>query len=150
MSGDPRSTPTRRGLLAGAAALPAAGALAALAGPSSAAAAPAAAAGADAELIRDCAGFVELQRQGRASGDSAAPDADDDEMDRLLEPIETRQLALLDRICITRAVTLEGHRARARALWDFAPGVADDFQGKTWDARLLRAVFSDLVGSAVA
>jgi hypothetical protein len=66
MSGDFRSTPTRRGLLAGAAALPAAGALAALASPcSTAAAAPPAVpdAGADAELIRLATEATALDRE---------------------------------------------------------------------------------------
>ena len=99
----------------------------------------------DAELLEACAAFDALERAylatftgyGNNTPDEAAANAEQGR-------IQNAQLPLVDRICELRAVTREGHAARARsyALWDaemMKP--QDDIEGL-----FTQAIVRDLVG----
>jgi hypothetical protein len=76
---------------------------------------------------------------------------DDNERDEALEPLLSRQDALFERICATRAVTIEGLAARARSsqLW-IADLLGTDETDMQRSDRMFFALLLDLTGSAVA
>ena len=103
----------------------------------------------DGELLAACrAGAVLWQRQHAAFyGDTRI--VDDDERDRLLEPLWALADPVLHRVYDLPATTLDGHRARAAILlaWDagtlLGAAAADDLI----EARLTLALAVDLLGS---
>ncbi|MDT8261994.1 hypothetical protein RQ832_01920 [Roseomonas sp. DSM 102946] len=101
----------------------------------------------DAELIRLCRAFDDLEGCIQALyEDGATPIVDDDERSVAIEPLRERQAPILDRICALRATTPEGVRARAWTLrkWD-VDLMSDGHQGDAND-RLIRALILDLTG----
>ncbi len=92
----------------------------------------------------------------RIDAELGSLDYDDEAaVDAANEAAQPRLLALLDIITNSRATTIQGHRARAGALWQFMqPDWTDDppGPGASWDARMMAALSRDLVetGSAAA
>jgi hypothetical protein len=110
---------------------------------------PATAAGArpDADLIAGCAEYERLYGAFVAAHDGPDAPEDDDELDAIVAPINDRLRWLTDRICEARPATLDGHRARARALACLDPEALGDFLcADTVDARLTTALLRDLLG----
>lgn len=109
----------------------------------------------DAELIALCAAFMGLERRHQASFDPSSPAyvEDDDERDRVNDPICDAQEPLVERICAMRATTLEGARARVRSilLWDADADPAKDplCFGHSMNHRMTAAVFRDLLAERV-
>jgi len=133
-----KSATSRRSLFAGVPAVLLAGAVAA----------PALAATAypDAELIRLCAEFDALEIQHEAFFEGSTRIDDDEERDVALEPIETAQEALLDRICHLPICTLDGARALAATYVLYIAKQADQLPTQYWDQRFERAIVRGLVG----
>ncbi|ATR19486.1 hypothetical protein CTJ15_03730 (plasmid) [Roseomonas sp. FDAARGOS_362] len=101
----------------------------------------------DADLIRLCHAFDDLEGQIQALyEDGATPIADDEERKAAIEPLRERQAPILDQICALRAITPEGVRARAWTLrkWD-VDLMSDGHQGDT-NERLMLALILDLTG----
>ncbi len=65
----------------------------------------------DAELIRLCGEFMELERRINALYHGPAQIADDRERDAAIEPIHGAQVPLVAAICDMRATTVDGYRA---------------------------------------
>ena len=101
----------------------------------------------DAELIRLCRAFDDLERRIQALyEDGATPIADDEERKAAIEPLRERQDALLGRICSLRASSAAGIKARAWTIrkWD-VDLILYGHDGGTND-RLIRALILDLTG----
>lgn len=101
----------------------------------------------DARLIRACAKFGALERRCLALYFGPQRIEDDGARDRMLAPIKARMDRVLQDICDQRAVTLEGHRARAAAVALYAPDLITekDLGGYT-DQSIVGALLRDLVG----
>ncbi len=133
-----RAATSRRSLFAGVPAVLLAGAVAAPA--------LAAAAHPDAELIRLCAEFDALEIQHETLFEGSTRIDDDEERGVALEPIETAQKALLDRICHLPICTLDGARALASTYFLYIGKQGDQPPTPYWDQRFERAIVHGLVG----
>ena len=133
-----KSAASRRSLFAG---VPAALLAGAVAAPTLLAAAHP-----DAELIRLCAEFDALEIQHEAFFEGPTRIDDDEDRDVALEPIETAQKALLDRICHLPICTLDGARALASTYLLYIAKQADQLPTQYWDQRFERAIVRGLVG----
>ncbi len=101
----------------------------------------------DADLIRLCHAFDDLEDSVQALyEDGATPIADDEERKVAIEPLRERQDALLGRICSLRASSAAGIKARAWTIrkWD-VDLILYGHDGGTND-RLIRALILDLTG----
>lgn len=104
----------------------------------------------DAQLIAACLAFDALERCVDAFNDPADPAyiENDDVRDRAAVPIEAEQAPLMERICLLRATTPQGKRARARSflLWHKAidPAVDAAAPHRPWNDRLVAAMLRDL------
>lgn len=107
----------------------------------------------DAELIALCAAHDDLERRYRASFEPSSPFyvEDDDERDRVNDPLQQAQEPLVERICAMRGTTPESWRARARSilLWDANIDPAEDAlcPGHTTDRRMMAALFRDMLAA---
>ena len=101
----------------------------------------------DAALIADCAEYGRLGALSNDVWNSAVTDAECDRADDLTEQWHGRQEELLDLIVETRASTLAGVTARARALVRYDPDMADPegFGANGWNDYVARAVIRDLL-----
>ncbi len=128
------STPTRRGLLGGAAVL------------AVAPVAPTMSAHPDCELIAVCAEFDAIERHinSHYAGGSRNIE-DDEERDVAIAPFQEAQEPLLERIIALRATTLDGFMARARtlALWDL-DAMRQIGPGNYLEYRMLAALLRDM------
>ncbi len=131
-------TPTRRGLLGGAAVLavaPVAPAMSAYPHP-------------DRELIAVCAEFDAIERHinSHFAGGSRKIE-DDDERDGAVAPFQEAQEPLLERIIALRATTSDGFKARARTLagWN-QDAMRQIGPGHYLEDRMLAALLRDMVG----
>jgi hypothetical protein len=97
---------------------------------------------ADAELIALCDRFIETEQQ---IGDLFIQISDDAARETAIEPLEREQSALLARIYPTRAHSLAGIRAKARALVASAPGLMSPLVNYA-DSMLLASLLIDLTG----
>ena len=151
-TGCPTSRPSRRDLL-GAAGFTALAGIAAVA-----IATPDAAAvehGADAALIALCNRFADLERQKLASygrdprGISYEQEKAIDDRER--QPIWAEQEDLVASIIDARATTLDGFRARARALvvYDQQGWKDEEISSGPWPGGMCFALVRDLVGGSV-
>lgn len=113
-----------------------------------AAAAPAA--HADAELVALCEEFERQWKSWRVAFNApAATIEEEEELERALTPVVERVDAIRDRICGMRAATVDGHRARARALLtqlDPDEMFADALRDETTSSDLALALLRDLAG----
>jgi len=134
-------TPTRRGLLGGAAAL----AVAPIAPVMSAHPHP------DRELIAVCAEFDAIERyiNSHYAGGSRKIE-DDDERDVAIAPFQEAQEPLLERIVALLATTPDGFMARARtlALWDL-DAMRQIGPGNYLEDRMLAALLRDMTGAPI-
>ena len=107
-------------------------------------------AGLDSQLIAACLAFDALERCVDAFNDPADPAyiENDDVRDCATAPIEAEQAPLMERICMLRAATPQGKRARARSflLWHKAidPAVDAVAPHRSWNDRLVAAMLRDL------
>ena len=101
----------------------------------------------DAKLLALLAEFDALERGIRDAYPKNCTHAEEEQADRLAEPMRERQHALLDPICQTKAKTIEGIFARRRSLslWDGGGWIsAPDSSSQYHDKRLISALVRDL------
>ena len=100
----------------------------------------------DAEVIKACLQFNELERKKLDILDGGGQIEDEAVREATLEALLDPQIVLLEIICNTRATTLAGHTARAIcfALWDGGETAYRAHDGGGFDDRLITALVRDL------
>lgn len=109
----------------------------------------------DAVLIAECERFLELERRIAAAW-KAVPRKEDvgfeavaaaeEAVEKANEPHETEQGAILERMHDLRALTLDGHRMRARVLVAYAPDIEESGErGGYLDEQMAWLLVRDLV-----
>ena len=107
----------------------------------------------DDHLIAACRALDDLERRVDAFNDPGSPSyiEDDAVRDDAIDPIEAEQVSLIDRICVTKALTMEGARARARSLLlrhkAIDPSSDALAAGRPWSDRMVAAALRDLLGA---
>ncbi|MDQ2801891.1 MAG: hypothetical protein M3Y41_04075, partial [Pseudomonadota bacterium] len=100
----------------------------------------------DAELVRLCAEFTELERRSRALFEGPARIDDDNARTVAIEPIHDAQMPLVAAICELRATTTDGFRALAEAAVTWAPDLLEPIGASMSDELIVR-LLSDLTGT---
>jgi hypothetical protein len=104
----------------------------------------------DAELLALCEQFDELTRERSSLFEGENRLDDQDARDAALDALTARGRPLVERLCATRAVTVEGIRAKARSLALWEPDSLHPTGERFWDEDLMASILADLLGSAQA
>ena len=110
--------------------------------------------GADAQLVAACLAFDALEKRCAAIYDPCDPAylEDEDALCCTLALIEKAQAPLLEQICVLKAVTIEGARARVRSLLLRGSSINPDADAVaanlSCEERMIAAVLRDLLGEA--
>ncbi|MEG3348398.1 hypothetical protein [Novacetimonas sp. GS1] len=100
----------------------------------------------DAKLIALCHRFDAVQDEILSFYEGGLRYVEDEaERDRLIEPFEDQQAELLEAMCVLRAMTPEGHVARARTFVKWWPhALLKIGPGNCWDERMVGSLVRDM------
>ncbi len=110
--------------------------------------------GAEQRLIAACGEIIALERHLWTVLPARFSEHQDDELDAAQAPFSARQGQLIEQICAAKAVTLDGCRAKARALAAWAPYLVADAEGHVGSEyrsdRMVASILRDLVAGGLA